>query len=355
MISLEAHRGNNFHLIRLLAAIQVVILHHFEHFQINQISYASVEKLIWNFPGVNVFFIVSGYLIFQSAERNTISDFFQKRVRRIYPALFVCFFITVALLLVFKCLSQNELFSKDFIVWLAAQTTFFQFYNPDIVRDFGFSPPNGALWTISVELQFYVFVSLFWYFILKRLSSLNRNLVLIMLFIFSAAFNFYYNNHFHPESLSYKLSFVFVLSYLYLFIAGALVYFNRSLILPKLKGRAAYWIVIFILVSLFLNHFQIRYHRYAFNGLSFCMLLILVALIFSVAYTKTNFSDRLFKGNDFSYGIYLYQMLVLNTFFQIKSNNSLLSLVLSFSICLVMGVLSWFIVEKRFLKPTIRA
>lgn len=350
MIQVTAYRENNFLLIRLLAALQVLVLHHFEHFSLTQISYQSVEKLIWNFPGVNVFFIISGYLIFQSAERNSITAFFPKRVKRIYPALIVCFVVTVLILLAFKSLRLVDIFSKDFLMWLVAQTTFFQFYNPELVRDFGFSPPNGALWTIAVELQFYAFTMLFWYAFLRKRSKLARNITLFVIFIISALFNLYYRTHFPAESMLYKLSFVFVLSYLYIFVVGALVYLNKSVVLRFFKGKALVWIVIFIAVSLLLNHFQLRYNRYAFNALSLAMLLLLTGLVFSVAYTKPSFSNQLFKGNDFSYGIYLYQMLVLNIFFQMKWNNSLLGLLASITICILFGIISWFGIEKRFLK-----
>ncbi len=50
--------------------------------------------------------------------------------------------------------------STTFWAWLAGQVSFLQFFNPEQFRGFGIGVANGALWTITVELQFYVFIPL---------------------------------------------------------------------------------------------------------------------------------------------------------------------------------------------------
>jgi len=341
---------NNFDLIRLFAAFQVLLLHHLAFFEFDNDQVVKItEKLIWNFPGVNIFFIISGYLIFQSLERNNPISFLKKRVKRIFPALAVCFVLTVALMLYFGSLNTQDIFSFDFVKWTAAQLTIFQFYNPDLVRDFGFSPPNGALWTISVEIQYYLFVAALWYLWLKKLSRKRQNIILIFFFIVSAVYNYTFHSVFKPESVFYKLSFVFFISYLYFFIAGALIYINRSFFIPKLKGKAIFWVLLLVVVGVLLDFFQIRYSRYAFNGLSFVMLLLLTGLTFSLAFTRIGISKSILKGNDFSYGIYIYQMPILNVFFHLHFNTSFSQLICSIGLCFLMGVISWFAIEKQIL------
>ncbi len=339
-------------MIRLIAALQVLILHHFGFFfnNIDAETIKWVERLIWNFPGVNVFFIVSGYLILQSLERNQPLAFLKKRLKRIYPALLVCFLLTVALLIFLNSLTFQELLSKDFAQWTAAQLTIFQFYNPEIVRDFGISPPNGALWTISVELQFYIFIALLWYLSLRDKSKKQQNLTLLLWFVLSALYNYLFNRYLSPESLVFKLSFVFVGSYLYFFLAGAFIYINRVYFIEKFEGRALLWISIFLLTNITLDYFNVRYHRYVFNFLSFAMLILLIGLIFSLAYTRTDISNKLLNGNDISYGIYIYQMPVINLFVHLHLNTTIYEFLLSMVLCVVLGILSWFLVEKRVLK-----
>jgi len=342
---------NNFDLIRLIACIQVLLLHHIAFFKLKDISTLDlIESGIWNFPGVNIFFIISGYLIFQSLERNDAVFFLKKRFLRLFPALIVCFILTVLLLFGFRALTIKEFLSFEFVKWTAAQLTFFQFYNPDIVRDFGFSPPNGALWTISVEIQFYLFIATLWYFFLKNRTLRTKNLILITLFVLSAAYNYFFNTYLLAEGLAYKLSFVFFLSYLYFFMAGAFFYINRDILITKLKGKALFWILCFIIATCLLNYFELRYYRYVFNGLSLAMLILLCGLVFSIAFTKVNLSQKLLKGNDVSYGIYIYQMPVLNLFFHLQKNTEPIQFLLSFAICIMMGILSWYLVEKNFLK-----
>ena len=53
-------RPNNFDLIRLAAALQVVLLHSIENLGLR--LPAAMVPLTW-FPGVPVFFVLSGYLI----------------------------------------------------------------------------------------------------------------------------------------------------------------------------------------------------------------------------------------------------------------------------------------------------
>lgn len=49
------------------------------------------------------------------------------------------------------------------------QATIFQFWTPDFLRGYGVGCPNGALWTISIFIQFYFCV----FFIYKWLNKRN--------------------------------------------------------------------------------------------------------------------------------------------------------------------------------------
>ncbi len=86
---------NNFDLIRLFAATQVAISHITSHLGIKN-QFLSLLDL---FPGIPIFFFISGYLICGSYEQsmrstNTNVNFFIKRFLRFYPALWLCFAIS---------------------------------------------------------------------------------------------------------------------------------------------------------------------------------------------------------------------------------------------------------------------
>ena len=84
---------NNFDLIRLIAAAQVAVRHCLVHMGFEG---SPLTNLVSVFPGVPIFFFISGFLIFQSHRvSQSRRQFFVNRVLRIYPALIVCFAVSV--------------------------------------------------------------------------------------------------------------------------------------------------------------------------------------------------------------------------------------------------------------------
>jgi peptidoglycan/LPS O-acetylase OafA/YrhL len=80
-------RRNNFDLLRLAAALQVVHAHASEHLHI---AYGAAGRIVNDvlllFPGVPVFFVISGFLISMSYERSDdIAGYARNRVLRIFP------------------------------------------------------------------------------------------------------------------------------------------------------------------------------------------------------------------------------------------------------------------------------
>ena len=78
-------RKNNFDLIRLAAASQVMLLHGITHLEVDA---PLLEQFVAYFPGVPAFFLISGFLISASWERNSdLRIFTANRALRIFPAL----------------------------------------------------------------------------------------------------------------------------------------------------------------------------------------------------------------------------------------------------------------------------
>ena len=149
--------SNNFDLIRLFSATQVAISHITGHLGFEN-KFLSILSL---FPGVPIFFFVSGFLIYGSYAQSKTNvksntNFFVKRFLRLYPELCLC--IALSLLSIWQSgyFYNVEFQLGSFTVWIMSQATFFQFYNPEFMRGYGVGVLNGSLWTISVELQFYL-------------------------------------------------------------------------------------------------------------------------------------------------------------------------------------------------------
>ena len=119
------------------------------------------------FVGVDVFFVISGYLITQIIERDlaarrfSVLVFYQRRIRRIFPALFGMLVATIVTAYVF--LPPVEL--KALGETLVASSAFSS--NILFYRWSGYFAPNSEYtpllhtWTLSLEEQFYVFWPLF--------------------------------------------------------------------------------------------------------------------------------------------------------------------------------------------------
>jgi peptidoglycan/LPS O-acetylase OafA/YrhL len=161
--------------LRAVAVLAVVAFHAFP-------SWAK-----GGFIGVDVFFVISGYLIsiiiFENLERGTFSftEFYARRIRRIFPALLlvliVCLTIGWFTLLAdeYKQLGKHTVagagFISNFILWNEAG----YFDNSAETK------PLLHLWSLGVEEQFYIFWPLLLWFAWKHKFSLLTLTILVAL------------------------------------------------------------------------------------------------------------------------------------------------------------------------------
>lgn len=131
-----------------------------------------VELSILAELSIQSFFIVSGLLVYGSLERSTsIADYAGKRVRRLYPAYAVVILVPALFSLVVSFGSEDAI--TGIFRYLAANLVFLNFLEPSLpglFEDHRFSELNGALWTLKIEVMFYLVLPvLAW--ILSRLKS----------------------------------------------------------------------------------------------------------------------------------------------------------------------------------------
>ena len=173
MSKLISERENNFDLIRLFASLQVVVFHLLKQYEIHFDNYLIriFILLLKQFPGVPIFFTISGFLVYQSFEKNTKKPFtyFRNRFLRLYPGLWVMVLLMSFFILVEAIISEHSIVTKSFFIWLFCQLSFFQFYTPENLNFWGTGVPNSSLWTIVTEVQFYLIVPLLFYF--SRMSK----------------------------------------------------------------------------------------------------------------------------------------------------------------------------------------
>ena len=119
------------------------------------------------------FFIVSGLLVYGSLERaSSLSDYAGKRVRRLYPAYLVVILIPALVSLILTFGDPGAI--AGVMRYLGANAIFLNFLEPNLPGLFEgqrFTAVNGALWTLKIEVMFYLALPVFAWG-LHRLKSL---------------------------------------------------------------------------------------------------------------------------------------------------------------------------------------
>lgn len=325
--------NNNFTLLRIFAALSVLIIHTVQHFDLKNILLSTITSFFSLFPGVPIFFIISGYLIPMSFDKLSLNSYFLNRFLRIYPGLYANIIVCLIILFLFGQLNNVNLI--DLLTWLFAQTTIIQFYNLTDFRDFGVGVINGVVWTISVEVVFYIIVPFLSLFFIK-----NGNFKILILSIISLFFYYIMVNS-NTDDFIIKLLSVSILPYLWYFLAGWLFYKNQNLI-KFVEDK------VLIIGTIYFSFSIISYDYFIIFLLK---AIFLILFIFSFAYSYKNLSVKLTKNIDFTYGVYLYHMLIINIMIEwdIKVNEILiLLLVIIFSF--ILGYLSFKYIETPFLK-----
>ena len=182
-------------------AIIFVLLYH------SKITIFNTPIFQGGFIGVNIFFVISGFLIgsifLEKIKLNLRLDilyFLQRRVRRLVPALTVS--VIISLIIFFYNLKSSDLteLAKSSLTSIFFLSNFFfsKFQYGDLG---GLYKPLLHTWSISLEMQFYIF-SAFFFFILVKLNITNdkRHLVIIiMIIIASLIYSQFYDNFFKDK------------------------------------------------------------------------------------------------------------------------------------------------------------
>jgi peptidoglycan/LPS O-acetylase OafA/YrhL len=326
------NQQNNLNLIRLLASMQVAVGHIFGAYGYQDYWFL---QILGAFPGVPVFFCISGFLIAKSYENTNLADqnitFYKKRLYRVFPGLFIATSVSIFLLIISGYLSSVSYSSISLFIWLICQYSIFQFYTPYFLRDYGVGSFNGIAWSLFVEIQFYLL-----YPLIK-----NLRLRYILLISVVSIFINQYSLSMTPEDKFLKYINISLVPWFYMFIFGILIFrIKNSLVYID---KIPFLPVIFIYI---LSYYYFGLHELGggnkLNPLSFILLII---LIFKVAFYKKYININY----DTSYGIYLYHMGFLNFILYINIFDAGYSIVIVGLATLAASFLSYRYVESRFI------
>src|SRR5258708_7906370 len=147
------------------------------------------------FVGVDVFFVISGYLIGSiilseiDSGKFSLLSFYERRVRRILPALFVALAVCAVLAYKFFLPAELDEFAKSFLAATFSFSNVFFYHQAGYFEGPAAMKPLLHTWSLAVEEQFYIFLPLFLLAVRRYSLAVRRNIVMavtICSFIISA-------------------------------------------------------------------------------------------------------------------------------------------------------------------------
>jgi len=135
--------------LRAIAVVSVVIYH------------ANAALFPGGYLGVDVFFVISGFLITQviigdlKADKFTFANFYERRVRRILPALYLVLFATIPFAAMWMLPSQKEDFAQSVLATTLFSSNFLFWMETGYFMAAAELKPLLHTWSLAVEEQFY--------------------------------------------------------------------------------------------------------------------------------------------------------------------------------------------------------
>ena len=282
---------------------------------------------------VFAFFVISGFLIYASLDKlRDTRKYFVNRAKRILPAYVAVVVFFAVFLFFFSGGSAKEYFSASWLKYLGVNLIFLNFLEPCINFVFTDNPTcavNGSLWTIKVEVMFYLFVPVLFWFI-KHKSKIIQNGTLIVLYLLSLLY-FTGMNLLGKDTLAKQ--FPGCLTY---FVSGILLYLNLDFF-KKHQWKFIIPAISIILVEKLLFHYTALF--------PFALGIVIIGF----AYSKIPLQNFA-KFGDISYGMYLLHYPIIQLFIQLGWYETNWGILLSFGVIILASFASWYLIEQPFLR-----
>ena len=171
--------------LRAVAIIPVVLYH------------ADLAFINSGFIGVDIFFVISGYLITRvilndiANENFSFQVFFLRRLRRLFPALAVMSVITTALSIVLLSPSALVDYGKSLVALTLSVSNYYFAMSGGYFADYVSAKPMLHTWSLAVEEQFYLFLPWFLFFTIKYWRLLITLVVILTALSFTLAVIFH--------------------------------------------------------------------------------------------------------------------------------------------------------------------
>ena len=327
--------------LRAIAVLMVIFYH------------AEINFFKGGFVGVDIFIVISGYVITKLFFFNNYSlkNFIEKRIRRLFPALMLMILTTTLFSYFFLLPIHFMNLGQSLIANMFSISNFLFFYQTNYWDSAVLTKPLLHTWSISLEIQFYIFISII--FLLFR----NYFLKIILFFFFISIFLiiFFDNTVFEINFREFNLNNYFLIfARLWEFLLGSIIAFVLNIkkhdnYLKKLNFFHNFGLLV-ILISLFIVKTPIKYP----NLLTFIPVLGSAIIILSSnkqnSYSLLNNSFLIHIGK-ISYSLYLWHFPIFIFFFYcFDFNLSFLNKIYALLITYFISLISFKFVELPFYK-----
>lgn len=335
-VNFSVSHKNNFDWLRLIFASMVVFFH------IGILSQSPAFTWMMGISAtfaVQAFFVVSGYLVIMSCENSrSLREYARKRLFRIAPAYIFVVVAAAVLLSMMSTLSFAEYFSSSgFWRYIGMNLALANFNAPSLPGVFAHqyeSAVNVSLWTIKIEVLFYACAPV----IVWAIRRVGYRLALGTVFLLSTAWMVGFSvigehvgNEFYlklAKQLPGQMAF---------FAGGAWCYYAT-----RGGARPPIWAAVL----------GVAFYALGNGWLYLLGAPLAVAAVVSWAALSMPRIGDIGKHGDFSFGIYLFHVPIVQTVISLGyfSAAPVPTLLITLVIIVVVAALSWNFIEKPFLQ-----
>lgn len=293
--------------IRAISVLAVLIYHIYP------------KKITGGFLGVDIFFILSGYLIteillneYDKKESISLTNFIIKRIRRLIPA---CYFMLLSVSIFLKY-ANLELFIKS------KYRIFFSFlYMTNIHNiinkipyfdNFNNVSPVLHLWSLSVEMQFYIIYIIVLIVITKFFDRKNVKKIIVVMNVLVILFSVFYTRYLYLNTVDYNKIYYSTEIRIVPILIGSVI--SVFISLDKLKKIKTNLIIELICLSTIIYSFfyvkplsEIMYVNYG-NLFIYCLYIICIIVLANSSIVSNSFMNYIGK---ISYSIYIWHYPIL--------------------------------------------
>lgn len=337
--------------LRAIAVISVIIYHLNPNF------------LPGGFLGVDLFFVLSGYLIssllikeYNRDNKINLTNFYVRRARRLLPAVYFMISIVLITMVIFNKPLLEKSYLDGIFGYLYSSNWWYIFHKLDYFDSFGSNSPFKHLWSLAIEEQFYMLYPLIFILICKLFSNNWKKalkyvvIALIAISLITHILLFDINNinrvYYGTDTRAFSLL---------IGVLGSLIYSMDNMI-NKVSSKTSIIFTLFSTIFLFVfiggMFFISEFSQFLYYGGFLLFALLFLAIIISAGHQNTiiskllSFKPLVFIGK-ISYSLYLWHfpVIVMTTSpDQIGQSNWLID-ILKVVVIFVLATISYILIE----------